>query len=82
MSPEELAAREAAELASRLTGGRPAPDRPAAADGLLRPGAGDQERLEEGALRPRMLDEFVGQERVREQLSIVLEGAKRRGRPP
>ena len=81
MSPEELAAREAAELAGRLTGGRP-PAAKAPADGLLRPGAGDEERLVEGALRPRMLDEFVGQERVREQLSIVLESAKRRGRPP
>ena len=77
MTPEQLAAREAAELAGRLTGGRQA-----AADGMLRPGAGDEERLVEGALRPRRLDEFVGQERVREQLSLVLDGAKRRGRPP
>ena len=77
MTPEQLAAREAAELAGRLTGGRQA-----AADGVLRPGAGDEERLVEGALRPRRLDEFVGQERVREQLSLVLDGAKRRGRPP
>ena len=73
MTPEELAAREAAELAGRLAG---------APDGLLRPDAGEDERLVEGALRPRRLSEFVGQERVREQLSLVLEGAKRRGRPP
>jgi Holliday junction DNA helicase RuvB len=33
----------------------------------------------EGSLRPRRLDEFVGQERVKEQLSIVLEAAKGRG---
>ncbi|HEY0806350.1 MAG TPA: Holliday junction branch migration DNA helicase RuvB [Pseudonocardiaceae bacterium] len=33
-------------------------------------------------LRPRNLTEFVGQPRVREQLSLVLEGAKRRGSPP
>jgi Holliday junction DNA helicase RuvB len=44
--------------------------------------AGDDERLVEAALRPRRLDEFVGQERVREQLELVLESAKRRGRPP
>jgi Holliday junction DNA helicase RuvB len=46
------------------------------------PEAGDDERLVEAALRPRRLDEFVGQERVREQLELVLESAKRRGRPP
>jgi Holliday junction DNA helicase RuvB len=46
------------------------------------PEAGDDERLVEAALRPRRLEEFVGQERVREQLELVLESAKRRGRPP
>jgi Holliday junction DNA helicase RuvB len=40
------------------------------------------ERVVEAALRPRHLDEFVGQERVREQLSLILDGARRRGRPP
>jgi Holliday junction DNA helicase RuvB len=34
----------------------------------------------EAALRPRTLAEFVGQERVREQLSLVLEAARARGR--
>jgi Holliday junction DNA helicase RuvB len=33
----------------------------------------------DGSLRPRRLDEFVGQERIKEQLTIVLEAAKRRG---
>ncbi|MGH3051704.1 MAG: Holliday junction branch migration DNA helicase RuvB, partial [Gaiellaceae bacterium] len=33
----------------------------------------------DGSLRPRSLDEFVGQERVKEQLSIALEAAKARG---
>src|SRR5881409_3620742 len=33
----------------------------------------------EGSLRPRRLDEFVGQERVKAQLSIAREAAKRRG---
>jgi holliday junction DNA helicase RuvB len=41
-----------------------------------------EERVVEAALRPRHLDEFVGQERVREQLSLILDGARRRGRPP
>jgi Holliday junction DNA helicase RuvB len=36
----------------------------------------------EAALRPKRLGEFVGQERVREQLSLVLEAARLRGRPP
>jgi holliday junction DNA helicase RuvB len=40
--------------------------------------APDEEELE-GSLRPRSLDEFVGQERVKEQLAIALEAAKGRG---
>ena len=40
------------------------------------------ERALESALRPKRLTEFVGQARVREQLSLVLESALRRGRPP
>lgn len=44
--------------------------------------ADDDERAVEAALRPKQLDEFVGQERVREQLSLILDGAKQRGRPP
>lgn len=34
----------------------------------------------EGALRPSSLQEFVGQERVKSQLGLVLEAARRRGR--
>jgi Holliday junction DNA helicase RuvB len=33
----------------------------------------------DGSLRPRSLDEFVGQDRIKEQLGIVLEAAKGRG---
>jgi holliday junction DNA helicase RuvB len=33
----------------------------------------------DGSLRPRSLDEFVGQERVKEQLAIALEAARGRG---
>jgi Holliday junction DNA helicase RuvB len=33
----------------------------------------------DGSLRPRTLDEFVGQERIREQLGIALEATKARG---
>ena len=42
----------------------------------------DDEQVVEAALRPKQLDEFVGQERVREQLSLVLDAAKARQRPP
>jgi holliday junction DNA helicase RuvB len=40
------------------------------------------ERTVEAALRPRRLSEFTGQARVRDQLSLVLEAARRRGTPP
>ncbi|MGZ4466831.1 MAG: AAA family ATPase, partial [Nocardioides sp.] len=40
------------------------------------------ERVIEAALRPRSLDEVVGQSRVREQLGLVLEAARQRGRAP
>jgi Holliday junction DNA helicase RuvB len=40
--------------------------------------AADEEELD-GSLRPRSLEEFVGQERVKEQLAIALEAAKGRG---
>jgi Holliday junction DNA helicase RuvB len=51
-------------------------------DDMLDPWASDAERASEGSLRPRKLDEFVGQARTREQLGIVLESARRRGLPP
>jgi Holliday junction DNA helicase RuvB len=36
----------------------------------------------EAGLRPRRLQEFIGQPRVREQLELVLEASRRRGDPP
>src|SRR5437763_13040087 len=36
----------------------------------------------DASLRPRSLREFIGQPRVREQLQLVLEGAKNRGGTP
>ena len=44
--------------------------------------ADERERAAEAALRPRRLTEFVGQRVVREQLSLVLEAARRRHRAP
>ncbi|GIH22926.1 Holliday junction ATP-dependent DNA helicase RuvB [Acrocarpospora phusangensis] len=49
---------------------------------LVSPDAEGDERLIEAALRPRRLSEFIGQARVREQLSLVLQSALLRGRPP
>ena len=49
---------------------------------LLDPWPSDAERASEGSLRPRKLEELVGQARVREQLGIVLKSARRRGLPP
>jgi holliday junction DNA helicase RuvB len=40
------------------------------------------ERAVEAALRPKTLDELIGQERVREQLGLVLQAARARGRTP
>jgi len=48
---------------------------------LVAPVAEADDRLIEGALRPKRLGELVGQGRVREQLSLVLEGALGRGKP-
>jgi Holliday junction DNA helicase RuvB len=58
-----------------MSAGEPAPD-------LVSPVAAPGEREAEAALRPANLGEFIGQERVREQMSLVLESARRRGRPP
>ena len=44
--------------------------------------ADGDERAVESALRPRTLDEVVGQTRVRDQLGLVLEAARRRGKAP
>jgi Holliday junction DNA helicase RuvB len=43
---------------------------------------GGDERQVEAALRPRRLDDFPGQDRVREQLGLVLTAARGRGTPP
>ncbi len=40
---------------------------------------GDGELEVESSLRPRRLDDFVGQERVKEQLGVALDAAKARG---
>jgi Holliday junction DNA helicase RuvB len=67
MDGSELDAHEASYLANR-----------ALVDGQ----ASDEDIVVEQALRPRSLAEVIGQERVREQLSLVLDAAKARGRTP
>jgi holliday junction DNA helicase RuvB len=49
---------------------------------VVSPLAGLDERVIEGALRPKRLDEIIGQTRVRDQLSLIIEGALGRGRAP
>ena len=77
---------EEAELAARRA--RPNdPSEPSSQAGdehgrVVSPLADADERAIEGALRPKRLTEFVGQARVREQLSLILQSALRRGRPP
>src|SRR5918996_3090264 len=46
---------------------------------MLRAGASPAEEAEETTLRPRRLEEFVGQPRLREHLDIVLGAARQRG---
>jgi Holliday junction DNA helicase RuvB len=55
----------------------------ARADGSVTTAEADgDERAVEAALRPRTLAEVVGQQRVREQLALVLEAARSRSRTP
>jgi Holliday junction DNA helicase RuvB len=55
---------------------------PVTDESLVAVDADPEERAVESALRPRRLDEFVGQGVVREQLSLVLEAARGRSSPP
>ncbi len=48
-------------------------------EGLLTSAASEEEREIEIGLRPRRLDEFVGQEALKERLSILIEAASARG---
>ena len=50
------------------------------AEGIMGPAALSGDDTE--SLRPKSLDEFIGQPKVREQLQLVLHGAKKRGSTP
>ncbi|HWI20181.1 MAG TPA: Holliday junction branch migration DNA helicase RuvB [Vicinamibacterales bacterium] len=45
---------------------------------LLTPSRADEDAQDEG-LRPRRLDDYIGQDRIREQLHVAIEAAKGRG---
>jgi len=66
LSPDDVDLGELPDLAERLVG--------TDSDAV--------ERAAESALRPKRLGDFVGQAVVREQLSLVLEAARARSRPP
>ncbi len=62
---------DAAAAAERLVG--------PAAERLVDSGADGEDQAVEAALRPKDLGEFIGQEKVREQLDLVLRAARARG---
>ncbi|HLZ61457.1 MAG TPA: Holliday junction branch migration DNA helicase RuvB [Ktedonosporobacter sp.] len=47
-------------------------------DRLVSPQMSDEEQIIEGSLRPHRLAEYIGQEKIKENLSILLEAARRR----
>ena len=49
-------------------------------DDITNPDQADTELAFESALRPKSLDEFVGQNKVREQVSLIIEAARIQGR--
>jgi Holliday junction DNA helicase RuvB len=48
---------------------------------VVAPEVPEEEREFDAALRPRWLSEFVGQARIKEQLALLVEGARARGEP-
>ena len=50
-------------------------------DGLLVAQATGEDQISEAKLRPRSLDEFVGQPKIKERLAISMEASEKLGRP-
>jgi Holliday junction DNA helicase RuvB len=46
---------------------------------LTTPSRVDDDAQDEAGLRPKRLDEYIGQDRIREQLQVAIEAAKQRG---
>lgn len=49
---------------------------------ITSPEAVEAEKVSEVSLRPRVLDDFIGQTDVKKHLNIIIEAAKKRGHPP
>ncbi len=65
-----------------MTAGMPEDPADGSEPRIVAPEAMDAERQVEAALRPRRLADFPGQGRVRDQLGLLLEAARRRAAPP
>src|SRR3954451_20293706 len=50
-------------------------------DRLVTSGRADEEEKYEAGLRPRLLKEYIGQQRIRENLQVAIAAAKHRGEP-
>jgi holliday junction DNA helicase RuvB len=50
-------------------------------DRLVTPARVDEDAQDEAGLRPRRLDEYIGQDRIRENLQVAIAAAKLRGEP-
>jgi Holliday junction DNA helicase RuvB len=46
---------------------------------IVTPGLADDERMYESSLRPLSLEEYVGQEKIKENLKVYIEAARQRG---
>ena len=69
------------EILAGAEGGGPL-DEPVEAEGrVVEPVALDGDAALEAGIRPKRLEEFVGQHALREKLEIVLEAARRRSQP-
>lgn len=51
-------------------------------EGLVSAYVSDADLDAEATVRPKRLAEFIAQDRVRDQLDLLLQGAMRRGSPP
>jgi Holliday junction DNA helicase RuvB len=54
---------------------------PREGDSVLNPGAPPVEEAADRALRPKTLDEFIGQDSLKENLRVFIKAAKQRGEP-
>jgi holliday junction DNA helicase RuvB len=50
-------------------------------DRIVTAARADEDAQYEAGLRPRMLDEYIGQDRIRENLQVAIAAAKQRGEP-